>query len=100
MDVLDMAEAETFVEFRQSNRNCAIRLLEFNFDVLQFVIKKTRRLMMRLLGGETRRLRDNTEMLKQDILDMYWSLRLVQAREAGQLPAWEGIRLVREFKEE
>jgi hypothetical protein len=40
----------------------------------------------------------NTEKLKQDVLDLYWSLRLVQAREAGKLPAWEGIRLVREFE--
>ena len=33
---------------------------------------------------------------KQVILDFYWSLQIVMAREQGQLPAWEGIRIVRE----
>ena len=33
---------------------------------------------------------------KQAILNLYWWLQLVMAREEGQLPAWEGIRIVQE----
>jgi energy-coupling factor transporter ATP-binding protein EcfA2 len=33
---------------------------------------------------------------KKLILNLHWWLRVVIAREEGQLPAWEGIRLVRE----
>jgi energy-coupling factor transporter ATP-binding protein EcfA2 len=33
---------------------------------------------------------------KKIILNLHWWLRVVIAREEGQLPAWEGIRLVRE----
>jgi len=32
---------------------------------------------------------------EQNILENYWRLKIVEAREAGELPAWEGIRLVR-----
>jgi len=32
---------------------------------------------------------------KQKILELYWQLKIIEAREAGELPAWEGIRLVR-----
>jgi hypothetical protein len=41
---------------------------------------------------------NDIEKKKQDVLDVYWFLRIVQEREAGKLPAWEGIRLVREFE--
>ena len=33
---------------------------------------------------------------QQSIKEYYWWLQLVQARMGGKLPAWEGIRLVRE----
>jgi len=36
---------------------------------------------------------------RQAILEVYWWLQIVEAREKGQLPAWEGIRIVRERKE-
>jgi len=32
---------------------------------------------------------------EQNILELYWRLKITEAREAGELPAWEGIRLVR-----
>ena len=32
---------------------------------------------------------------EQNILEPYWRLKIIEAREAGELPAWEGIRLVR-----
>ncbi len=36
---------------------------------------------------------------RQAILGVYWWLQIVDAREKGQLPAWEGIRIVRERQE-
>jgi hypothetical protein len=33
---------------------------------------------------------------KQLMQDTYWWLQIVLMREAGELPAWEGIRIVRE----
>ncbi len=33
---------------------------------------------------------------KQAILNLYWWLQIVIARKEGKLPAWEGIRIVRE----
>jgi hypothetical protein len=36
---------------------------------------------------------------RQIVQEAYWWLQLVLAREAGELPAWEGIRLVRERRE-
>jgi len=33
---------------------------------------------------------------KQAILNLYWWLKFIMAREEGKLPAWEGIRIVRE----
>jgi energy-coupling factor transporter ATP-binding protein EcfA2 len=97
-DALNMANADKFVEFRHARRNCAIRLLEFAYDELQLLEKRKRPWWK--LGDQFRRSMDNKKELKKKILDLYWFLRMVQAREAGKLPAWEGIRLVREFKEE
>ncbi|MDM8557693.1 NACHT domain-containing protein [Candidatus Parabeggiatoa sp. HSG14] len=35
---------------------------------------------------------------KEAVLNLYWWLQVVMAREKGELPAWEGIRIVRERK--
>ena len=34
--------------------------------------------------------------VQQIALDLYWHYRIIVARAEGKLPAWEGIRLVRE----
>ena len=34
--------------------------------------------------------------VQQAELDLYWYSRIILARVEGKLPAWEGIRLVRE----
>jgi len=36
------------------------------------------------------------EMQKQVALEAYWWLQIVRLSEAGEWPAWEGIRIVRE----
>jgi hypothetical protein len=30
------------------------------------------------------------------MIDLYWWTQIVMAREEGQLPAWEGIRIVKD----
>ncbi len=95
-DALYMAKANTLVDYRRASRNFAIKIFEYSYEGFQRLIKR-----IRPWWKPWRRLRrsmDDTEKKKQDVLDLYWSLRLVQAREAGKLPAWEGIRLVREFE--
>lgn len=87
---------ETFIKCRHTNRNTTVRLLEFLFEDLQ-VPRKIKRSWWKP-WRRLRRSLDDTEKLKQDVLDLYWFLRIVQAREVGELPAWEGIRLVREFE--
>lgn len=44
----------------------------------------------------SRRHQSDYHRKKKLILNLHWWLRVVIAREEGQLPAWEGIRLVRE----
>jgi energy-coupling factor transporter ATP-binding protein EcfA2 len=95
-DKLFIAKANTFVEYRQASRNFAMNLLEYFYEGFQWSGKRERPWWKP--WRRFRRSIYNTEKLKQDVLDLYWSLRLVQAREAGKLPAWEGIRLVREFE--
>jgi energy-coupling factor transporter ATP-binding protein EcfA2 len=95
-DAVNMVKAETFVKYRLANRSVVIRILEYAYDGLQLSVKRER-----LWWKPWRRFRrsmDDIEKMKQDVLDLYWSLRMVQAREAGKLPAWEGIRLVRELE--
>ena len=100
-DVIDMVKAGTFVECRQTSRNFALRILESIYDGLQLLkkLKEEKRLWSEP-WKKFRRLMDDAEKMKQDVLDLYWSLRIIQEREAGKLPGWEGIRLVREFTEE
>jgi energy-coupling factor transporter ATP-binding protein EcfA2 len=97
-DRLYMSKANTIVEYRRVSRNFAIKLLKYVYDGLQLLGKRERPWWKP--WRRFRRSMDAAEKWKQDILDLYWFLRIVQMREAGKLQAWEGIRLVREFKEE
>jgi energy-coupling factor transporter ATP-binding protein EcfA2 len=96
-NTLYMAKANTLLEYRQVRHDFSIKKFEIIYDKLQLP-----GIIERPWWKPWRRFRSMyyIERLRQDVLDLYWFLRLVQAREAGKLPAWEGIRLVREFKEE
>ncbi|MGD2086235.1 MAG: NACHT domain-containing protein [Candidatus Aminicenantes bacterium] len=95
---VNIEKNDSFAEFRQKIRDIAIILLEYAYDGLQ-LLHKTEwpwwKLWLRF--GHSK---GKTHESQQEILDLHWFLRMVQAREEGKLPAWEGIRLVREFKEE
>jgi len=60
---------------RQAFRKYAIHLLEYTWIGLNELEKEKTK--------------------EQSILENYWQLKIIEAREAGELPAWEGIRLVR-----
>jgi energy-coupling factor transporter ATP-binding protein EcfA2 len=95
-DTLYMAKAETLAEYRRASRNSSINILEYAYKGFHVPEKRKR-----TRWKPWRRFQlsmDDTEKLKKYVLDVYWFLRMVQAREAGKLPAWEGIRLVREFE--
>lgn len=95
LEAVNMAIARTFVDVRQVSRNFAASLFELVYDVLQLQEKKE---LLSKLWGWLRRSTAKSEKLKEDVINLYWFLRVVQAREARKLPAWEGIRLVREFE--
>lgn len=95
-NTFNMTKARAFLDYRRASRNFAINLLEYVYDGLQLLGKIERPWWKP--WRRFRRSMDDNEKLKQDVLDSYWFLKIVQARESGQLPAWEGIRLVREFE--
>ena len=93
--LLTCATATTALEARQAWRHYLVSLTEYavlGYDKLE---NKTdnrpwwKRWFSRL------RQSDFAED-KQDILNLQEWLKIVMAREAGKLPAWEGIRIVRE----
>ncbi|MEI6707033.1 MAG: hypothetical protein WCK96_07850 [Methylococcales bacterium] len=38
----------------------------------------------------------DTELLRDVLLAWFWAFKIIDARIEGRLPAWEGIRIVRE----
>ena len=73
IDLIHCQTATTPSGIRQAFRKYAIHLLEYAWIGLN-ELEKTK---------------------EQNILENYWRLKIIEAREAGELPAWEGIRLVR-----
>ncbi len=88
-DAVRCVAANTLVDLRQAGRDLAIGLLEYAYEGL-LLFERIKRPWKKNLG---------IEKLKHDVLDDYWFLHMVRMREQGKLPAWEGIRLVREDKE-
>jgi energy-coupling factor transporter ATP-binding protein EcfA2 len=92
--LLDSATATTPLKARQAWRKYSAKIAEYawiGYNELEKQ-KDNRPSWQRWLSR--RRFDYNEE--KPDILNLYWWLQLVMAREEGKLPAWEGIRIVRE----
>ncbi len=77
-DLLNCATATNLLELRQAWRKYVVRITET------------------IWVGYNEKL-DYSEEIKL-ILNLHWQLRILVAREEGQLHAWEGIRIVRERK--
>lgn len=94
-DTLAAVNANTPLTIRRAQWRYTIRLLAYTYLGLEkwrglAAPSGWRRLLRRRKGG------DAIEEAQQATLELYWWLQIVLAREEGKLPAWEGIRIVRE----
>jgi hypothetical protein len=71
------AQAETFFAWRQAHHKLIMLMAEYAYQGSQMMDKPD-------------------PEAQQAALDLYWYYRIILARAEGRLPAWEGIRLVRE----
>jgi len=93
--LLECATATTPLKARQAWRKYSAKIAEYawiSYNELEKP-KNNRPWRQRWLS---RRSRIDYNEDKQDILNLYWWLQIVMAREEGKLSAWEGIRIVRE----
>jgi hypothetical protein len=93
-ELLAILTATTNLEARQGWRRYLVKLTEYiwiSYDKLEK--KKWYSWLQRLLGRKS-----NYNKEKQAILNLHWWLQIITLREQGELPAWEGIRIVREKK--
>lgn len=75
------AQAKTFFEWRHAHQKLVMLIAEYAYQGSQMM--------------------DDPDLeLQRVALELYWHYRIILAREEGVLPAWEGIRLVRERKDE
>lgn len=93
-DLLLSAGAPTYPAWRQARRGYAAHILKFAYYGNEEADTNPLTRWGRLLGIH----RDDAdeEERQQAVLNFYWWVRIVWARELGRLPAWEGIRVVRE----
>lgn len=85
--------AETTVS-RQAKQKYIVRILEYVHMSYKGFMENNHTLQAR--QGKLSKLVDDIERLEPAFLKLYWWLQIVIAREEGKLPAWEGIRIVRE----
>jgi hypothetical protein len=113
IDLIHCQTATTSSGIRQALRKYAIRLLEYVWIGLnesekekteEIVIRPWWQLWWQFWKQPSPKVEqadylevEQTDYLEkeQNILENYWQLKIIEAREAGELPAWEGIRLVR-----
>jgi len=103
IDLIHCQTATTPLGIRQAFGKYAIHLLEYTWIVLNKWEKE--KIVIRPWWQFWKR--PSPKMAKTDylekeqkILELYWQLKIIEAREAGELPAWEGIRLVRVTSEQ
>jgi hypothetical protein len=92
-DLLEISHAETTISMRSAQKRYAARLLAYAHEGFGLLNSDSQPWWRRLLPS--RNSADYQEE-KRMVLDTYWWLRIVMAREEGKLYAWEGIRIVRE----
>jgi hypothetical protein len=96
--LLDIAVAPTAREAWLCQRKYAAKVLEYVYvgggggvSVKGGLLRSWRRSLFR----QTRE-----DRFQRDVLALFWWLRITNARMEGALPAWEGIRVVREVPSE
>lgn len=92
INLLNIALTQTPVEMRIAQRKYRLHLLESAYRGYEMLSKKSAPFWKRLL-----RLNRSKYVNEQEsVMLAWWWQRIVLAREEGELPAWEGIRIVRE----
>jgi hypothetical protein len=86
---------------RRAQREFAAGIAEAAYVgyALLYKKKKDPRPVWKRLLRPDRRLRQERKALKssqEEVLEFYWWLLILMAREGNELPSWEGIRIVRE----
>jgi energy-coupling factor transporter ATP-binding protein EcfA2 len=92
--LLDCATAITPLKARQALRKYLTKLAEYTWIGYNELEKQKDNRSWWQRWFSRRQIDYNED--RQALLNLYWWLQLVIAREEGQLPAWEGIRIVRE----
>src|SRR5206468_2631314 len=95
-DLLDQREARTPLELWQARIRHAAHLTEYLWIGLQTLQSLTPHPWYRRWFFRPSKEKSRSEGNPQQILALYWWFQMTLARQAGKLPAWEGIRIVRE----
>jgi len=90
---LALLAAKNFIEVRKVQRRYAVRFSEHAYEGHGMLTKTERPLWERWLKIHRK---GKWESEKKVNLEMYWWLQIVRFRESGELPAWEGIQIIRE----
>lgn len=101
--LLDIVTARTIIEKRQAQRVYAVQILSCAYLGYRYLIRglarrNSRSRLTRWLNPD-KRLEDERKTVETDrirVAEDYWYWQMVMAREANELPSWEGIRIVRE----
>jgi hypothetical protein len=89
------ATATTPLKGRQAWRQYLAKFTEYNWIGYHELEEHKRSWWQR---WPLRRRRNDYSDEKQALLNFYWWLQIVIERQKGELPVWEGIRIVRERK--
>ncbi len=91
--LLGMNLAADFPQYRLANRQYTAHLLAYAYSGYDLLKSSDRTWWQKLRGAKS-----DYAAEQQTVLQAYWWLQILLLREAGKLPAWEGIRMVRERK--
>jgi hypothetical protein len=90
VDELTLITAGTASMARQAQRQYVARFTEYIYSI---VVESMDSPWWRR-WRRARRVVESRDADRRALLEYYWWLQIVMAREAGALPAWEGIRIV------
>jgi hypothetical protein len=84
--LLEIAQAETALQLRRRWRSYSLQLSEYAYEGYEQLLKQAKP------KPDSAKLKEAQE----GSLNLYWWFQIIQARNEGKLPAWEGLRIVRE----
>ena len=90
--LLGMSLAADFPQYRLASRQYAAQIFAHTYHVYDLLKSSDKTTWwQKLLGAKSA-----YEADQQTVLQAYWWMQILLLREEGKLPAWEGIRIVRE----